>query len=247
VSVTRAAITAAAKGIAQDPGGGNALLLAAGDYDLAIAQAIEAFRSDRPNVRVVHYTVPAAGFRFILFGTGLILPTTGLDRWIDGGSQLRTVYQPYVADYDNYPLERNAWRVRREPGPLEVLELLGGTASAGTVLRLEFTAPHTVGTLAADTSILEADVNAFEVLVAAKICSAASRRYVQNTGTSTFQNESVDRRTQSDMMASRAKELLTQYGSLVGRDEQGSLPAAAIVKRFDVEPTHARARLWPRG
>ncbi len=86
---------------------------------------------------------------------------------------------------------------------------------------------------------------------AAKICEAAARRYVQNTGTSTFQSDSVDRRSQSGEMARRAKELLEQYGSIMGLGsgqggDASSVPGAAAVRRLDIAPSHHRGRLWRR-
>ncbi len=244
MSIKRSDVTTAAKQIAQDPTSGATLLLAAGDYDLAIDQAIEQFSKDRPNLRTFHYTVTAAAFRFVLLGTGTILPTTGLDRWVDGGSQLVDVFHPYTvaSQGTNKALDRNTWRVLREPS-LVVLELLVVRPSSGT-LRLEFVTPHVVdATSPTATSILEADVKAFEMLTAAKICEMAARRYVQNTGSSTFQNETVDRRTQSDIMAARAKDLIKAYNILVGKAE-GEIAAVGAVRKLLVPTTHARGRLW---
>lgn len=248
---TRESIITAARAIAQDTGADAARLLdQERDYSLAVDQAIEHFRMDRPNLRVTHYTVLAESFRFVLLGTGVILPTSGADRWIDGASALREVYHPYdTSSRENTPLDRNSYRVRREPGPKVVLELLSITPSSG-VLRLEYTAPHTVHQSdGAQTSILDGDLNAFHVLTAAKICEMTARRYVQNTGSSVFQNDSVDRRTQSDIMASRAKELMKTYGMLVGSgasdDGSGaSVSAAAAVKKMAIATQHNRGRLW---
>jgi len=246
LSVTRAQVTSSAKSIAQDPSGATKLLLADADYETAIDDAIDAFRADRPNLRIVHHTVTAAGFRFVLKGTGAILSGTGLERWVDGASQLREVFTAYdTARQDNAPLERSFWRVRREPS-LVVLELLAETAAVGSVLRLEFVSPHVVDAASAtSTSLLEGDVTAFKVLTAAKICEMAARRYVQNTGSSTFQNDSVDRRTQSDIMASRAKDLMKEYSGIVGKSS-GEAGAAAAVKKMVIPTLHGRGRLWPR-
>lgn len=243
---TRAIVTAAAKSIAQDPGSTNKLLLADGDYDTAITEAIDVFRGDRPNLRVVHYTVATAGFRFVLKGTGAILATSGLDRWIDGASQLRDVCLHYdTANQFNRSLDRTVWRVLREPN-LVLLELLADSAGVGEVLRLEFVSPHTVH--ASDptaTSLLEGDVVAFETLTAAKICEMTARRYVQNTGTSTFQTETVDRRSQSDVMAARAKDLLKAYAAMVGRSG-GEVSAASATKKMVIPTLHGRGRMWTR-
>jgi hypothetical protein len=242
VSVTRSQVIAAAKAIAQDPAT-VPLLLNDSDYDLAVDQALAQFSADRPNRRVVHYTVSAPAFRFVLQGTGAILPSTGLDRWVEGGSLMLDVYHPYdtTAQAQNVPLDRNTWRVLREP-TLVVLELLAITPSSGT-LRLEYVTPHAVDAAQASaTSIREADVKAFEILTAVKICEMAARRYVQNTGTSVFQAETVDRRSQSEVMAARAKDLLRVYHALVGKD--GEVVAAGGVRKLIVPTAHRRGRLW---
>lgn len=245
MSVARTTVTAEAKQVAQDPGGGAKLLLADPDYDLAIDQALETFKTDRPNLRIFHYTVPSAAFRFVLSGAGTILPTSGLDQWIDGGSRLEDVFHPFdITSQDNDPLDRNHWFVQREPSALVVLKLLSLTPSSG-VLRLEYVRPHVIhATDIAQSSILAGDVKAFIVLDAVKLCEMTARRYVQNTGTSTFQNETIDRRTQSDIMASRAKELMKAYNALVGKGDAGEIPGAHVIKKFEIATRHGRGRLW---
>lgn len=247
MSVTRAIVRPAAKSIAQDPSSNARLLLTdPADYDQAITDALDLFRVDRANLRVVHYTVATAGFRFVLLGTGAILATTGLNRWVDGASQLRDLYLDYsTANQNQRPLDRTQWRVVREPS-LVVLELLADSLSVGEVLRLEFVSPHVMHESdVALTSVLEGDITAIETLTAAKICQMTARRYVQNTGSSTFQNETVDRRSQSDIMAARAKELLTAYASIVGRAD-GEVPGAAATKKMVIPTLHGRGRMWIR-
>ena len=239
-----------ARRIVQDPADRKAnLLLEEVDYEECVDRAARLFGSDRPNRRIVHYTVTSSAFRFVLQGTGAILPTsqTSLDRWIEGGSAVAAVYHPYLTTAQNQePLDPNTWREVREPN-LVILELLT-IAPASGVLRIEFLRPHVVHrTDATLTSILEADIQAFATLLGAEICFAAARRYVQNTGTSTFQNETVDRRTQSDIMAARAKDLMRGYGDMVGRGSgESGVAAAGVVRRFDLTPLHGRGLLWPR-
>lgn len=247
MAIARNTLTTNAKQIAQDPSSGATILLASGDYDRAIDQALELFRTDRPNVRVYHYTVAASAFRFVLAGTGLILPSSGLDRWVDGASDLLKVWHPYdTTAMDNQPLDGNDWAVVREPGPLVVLILRDYRPSSG-VLRLEYRTPHEVhATDSAQSSILAGDVKALELLTAVKLCEMAATRYAQNTGSSAFQSESVDRRTQSDIMASRAKDLMKSYNAIVGKGGGGEVAGAAAVKKLEIQPTHGRGRLWIR-
>lgn len=113
-------------------------------FDLALAQ----YGSDKPRRRVVHHTVSASAFRFVLSGAGSLAGLTGLDAWVDGRSTLLAVYHPYdVAAAGNAPLEPEAWRVIEEPG-LTILELLELTPSSG-VLRLEFLTPPRLDAIAA--------------------------------------------------------------------------------------------------
>lgn len=79
--ITRLALKEAAKSLAQDAGPGSGatgvqlLLTDPTDYWTAIAQALALFGRDRPNLRVVDYTVPSQAFRFPLNGASSILPT----------------------------------------------------------------------------------------------------------------------------------------------------------------------------
>lgn len=244
MSVKRPDLIERAKEIAQDPFAGPSLLSAPDDYRRAVEQALEHFTQDRPNNRAFHHPVTSSTFRFVLLGTGTILPTTGLDRWVDGGSFVVDVWHPYdvTSQGTNMPMDRNFWRVLREP-TLVVLELLI-TAPSTDVLRLEYITPHVVdATNATLSSILEADVTPLQVLTASMICTMAARRYVQNTGSSTFQNETVDRRTQSDIMASRAKELMKAYDILVGK-VAGAIAGVGAVRKIVVPTRHGRGRLW---
>jgi hypothetical protein len=226
-------------------------LLLAGDYDLAIDQAIEHFKADRPNLRIYPLHRGVGAFRFVLLGTGTILPTTGLDRWVDGGSEILAVFTPYtVGAVDNVPLDANTWRAVSDPpdgsGPITVLELLDAKPSVGSVMRLEYARPHVLADDApANSSIRAGDVTAFETLLAAKICEAAARRYVQNTGSSTFQTETVDRRTQSDVMKARAKELMGTYAEIVGKPSESTIGAASV-RKMVIGTSHGRGRLWHR-
>ncbi len=243
MSTTRALVIASAKGYAQDAVA-TPLLSTESDYDLALAAALKAFDADVPNLRVIHYTVLAPAFRFVLSGVGAIL--TGLNAWVDGRSSIVKVWHPYdVTVQGQMPLDPNVWRVVREP-TVVVLELLDRTPSSG-VLRLETTNPHVVH---ADdptlSSVLAGDVDPLNLLTGIKILELAAARAAQNTGVSGFPTDSVDRRTQSDVYASRARDLKKQYDAMVGKG--GDVKAASALAELDVEATHAFGSLWhPKG
>lgn len=251
MSIKRPEAIHAAQVIAQDAGNLR-LLLNPTDYNVACDVALAHFGNDRPNHRVRHVTIGASSFVYVLGGTGTVLPTSGLDAWVNGSSEVLAVFTPYLTTTpDNVPIDPTQWSVVQDPpdgsGPITVLHLRSARPASGSVMRLEYVRPHVLDDAdAALTSILAGDVAAFETLLAAKICEAAARRYVQNTGSSAFQTESVDRRTQSDVMASRAKDLVRQYGEIVGRASDSIISAAAIQK-MSIPTSHGRGRLWNHG
>ncbi|MGE3278193.1 MAG: hypothetical protein AB7O67_24040 [Vicinamibacterales bacterium] len=244
MSATSSGIIAAAKDKAQDTGS-VPLLVGPNAYTGAMATARRLFDGHRPNRRIVHYTVATASFRFVLYGEGAIL--SGADAWAQDASSLFEVWLPYdtAARYQE-PLDESLWRIIDEPG-LVVLELLEQTAAVDDVLRLVYTSPHTIS---ADdesaTTIRSADVDAFETLLASVICETAAARYAQNTGTTNLSGDVVDRRSQADVMGSRAKALRTLYNQMigVGQEAGGSTPAASAVKDLDVDTSHRGGMLW---
>lgn len=242
MAISKADLLVAAKAIAQEKST-LPLLHETTDYDQAVALALRRFDRDVPNERTVNYTVLAAGFRFVLAGSGAIL--SGVDAWIDGRSFLRRVTHPYDAtSQSNPPIPDDEWRIVRDPAAI-VLELLQTTPTSG-VLRLEFVTPHTLhATVAASSTIPAGYVEALSVATAFEILMAFARRAVQNTGSGALPNDTVDRRTQSDIARSRAKELLESYFVLVGRSKDpADVAPASAVKDLDVPMSHAFGPLW---
>lgn len=148
--MTRYTIRENGKALAQDPAGrgltgaGVALLLSdPADYNLAILQALRIHDAERPNERIVDQVLAAAGFRFVLAGSGALSGLTGADAFVDGASAVRDVFLPWDATSQGQAaLDRNTWRVIRDPGPKTILELLADTGGVGETLRLVFTSPH---------------------------------------------------------------------------------------------------------
>ncbi len=250
MSITGAALRTKAKQLAQNGttgGTGLQLLLTdPGDYDEAILDALRVFDGDRPNKRIVDVVVATAGFRFVLFGAGAVLPA-GLDAWVDGGSRVTDVWFPYdAADQGLEPLDRNSWRQTRIPGPKEALELLADQAAVGQTMRIEYTVPHVLSENdATATSILAADQRAAITLAASLMLTLAAVKAVQNTGNTGLPNDIVDRRTQSDIFSSRAKNLRDIYASLVGGGGAGgSLGAASGFRELDAPTSYGSAPLW---
>jgi hypothetical protein len=232
-----------AQQLAQDAADHGVQLLLAypGDYDQAITHALLTYNQDRPNVRVVDHTPASAAWRFPLTGATPITGLTGVNAFVNGASALREVWAPYVADPDATPLAREAWRVQQDPAAL-VLELLQGTLAAGQVLRLAFTAPHVVTMESSTVPTHSLDVLA--LLAASLVLQLAANRAVQNTGSTGLPNDIVDRRSQSDMFRSRAKELRDQYQQIVGTRRGNGPVASSATRDLDVGPGTPLGFLW---
>lgn len=250
MSITGANLRAAARRIAQDSastsGVGVQLLLSdPADYDEAIANALVTFRNDRPNTRTLDVTLATAGFRFVLSGAGTIMPTSGVNAWVDGGSYLTDVWFPWDAAAQGSPeLDRNVWRVVRTPTG-EALELLANTAVIGQLMRLAYTTPHVLSeAVAADSSIRAADQRAIITLAASFILQFAAIKAVQNTGNTGLPNDVVDRRSQSDIFRSRSKELRELYANLVGRGDDDDLSGASGSIELDAYTSYRGPFLW---
>jgi hypothetical protein len=253
VSINRATLRDKARSIAQDAGPGNTatgiqlLLNDPGDYDLAVDQALAIFQQDRPNLRIVDYTVITSGFVFVLDGTGAILSSPNL--WVDGFSVLQAVWYPFDATVmGDSPNDPNTYRIRQLPDAIRlktVLEFLSQRPQAGQVIRLEFTAPHVLGDTPATTSVRAGDVQALATLAGSFILQLAANKLMQNTGNTGLPGDVVDRRNQSDVARSRAKELREFYNMLVGRAQVGDVQAASGFRDLDVEPSSGRGDfLW---
>lgn len=244
MAITQANLITAAKQVAQDASA-TALLLASGDYDRAVDMALPTFDADRPNKRVIHHTVAASAFRFVLSGTGALAGLTGLNAWVPGRSFVRSVWWPYDTTVQGQaPLESDEWRVLDEPS-LIILELLTSTP-ASDVLRLEFTSPHVVASDAAQTSVLLADVSALKVLVGAQIMELYAARAVQNTGSTGLSSDVVDRRSQADSARGVAKSLMARYASMVGRRPASEMGPLSAIGDMDVEFASPLGPIWPR-
>lgn len=244
MSATLDQILDAAKRIAQDSGT-TPLLGETLDYDRAVDVALLTIDQDVPNVRIVHHTVTAAAFRFILAGSGALAGLTGLDAWVRGRSVMQAVWHPYDTTIQGRaPLAEDAWVVREEPASVTALELLTITPSSD-VLRLEFTAPHAVSrSSAASTTIRAGDLVAFETLVAAVCLELFAARAVQNTGSSALQADSVNYQAESDVARRTAKMMRETYGRMVGRSNPEDLKAASAIGEMDVDASHNYGMLW---
>lgn len=244
MSVTRTEVVERARQLVQDSTTGILKDATAqfGDYDRLLDQALRVFDGDVPNNRVVHYTVAAAAFRFVLYGAGAIL--TGLDAWVDQCSTLFAVWHPYSTTIQGQsPLDENDYRVVREPS-LVVLELLTITPSAG-VLRLEYQTPHSVAVSDITLSTIPVGkVDALYTITAAMIAQAAAVRAAQNTGNTSIPSDVVDRRTQDQQYRDAARILMDRYKMIVGRRDAKDLGPASTSIDLDVQSTHMYGYLW---
>lgn len=241
MNATRQDVIAAAKVVAQDDGD---ILTGPNDYDTAMDLALRIFDLDRPNLRVVHHTVSAAAFRFVLLGTGALAGLTGLDAWIDGRSRLARVWHPYDTTVQaQEPIPSSEYRTVREPGPLVLLEFLYATPTSGT-LRLEFVRPHVLDQAdAASSSVLSSDLEALAALVGVQVLEMAAARAAKNTGSSSLPTDVVDRRTMGGEFQARARALMARYNALVGKRLGDDVAPALGVFEFDVQASTHRGFL----
>lgn len=257
MAITKAGLRTAAQAIAQDnvgaSGGTGVQLLGSstGDYDAVILLALRLFGQDVPNIRVKDCTLAAAGHLFVLAGSGAILgsdQTTDADAWVDGGSVMREVWPNYSdTDQAAVAMDANGWRVRQGPSKT-LLELLALQMAAGDVLRLVFSTPHVLHESdATKASVKAGSWDALVLLTASQILQVAATRAAQNTGNTGLPNDVVDRRSQSDVYRSRAKDLFTTYCQMVGRgtnaDGGGTTPASGF-KDLDVSSGAGGGLLW---
>lgn len=243
MSITLPALIAKAQVIAQDPVHTVPFLRQAGDYEQAVTLALLAFDADVPNRRIVHHTLTASAYRFVLSGAGALAELTGADAWVPGRSSLTRVWCPYsTTTRTQTPLDPQDWRVLDEPS-LVLLELAADSPASG-LLRLEFTRPHAVSETAASTSVRDGDVDALALLVACQILEMYAAGAIQNTGSTGFPSDVVNRQTASGEAMRRAADLRTRYKALVGVQPQADLKAAGAVFELDVQPMHGLGTLW---
>ena len=142
--------------------------------------------------------------------------------------------------------------MHREPAGVVALELLNMYGAANQVLRLEYDSPHVVNDLAADdpdaiNTILPADQIGFALMLAIVICQLAATRAVQNMGTLSLPSDLVDRRTQADMFARRAKDLRTLYEVAVGIGAADApVSGASAVAEMRGRPSWPTGFVWNR-
>lgn len=233
-----------AQQLAQDagPAGGTAsgvqlLLTYPHDYDEAVTQALRQLTIDAPTQRVVDHTLTSDGWRLPLTGASALATLVGANAFVLGSSALQEVWAPYLATLAAAPLDWASWRTRLDPGDALILELVTALRT-GDIVRLVFTAPHTL----TDTvnTVPAATMTAVAVLAASVVLQIAANKAAQNTGTTGLPNDIVDRRTQSDILRSRSKDLREQYNLLMGRSAKGiggdTVRASSGFRDLDVPP-----------
>jgi len=93
-------------------------------------------------------------------------------------------------------------------------------------------------------TVPDGDEEALAVLTGSVYLQLAAVKAAQNTGTTGLPNDLVDRRTQSDIFRSRAKELREHYNTLVGKGAAADLAPASATKDLDVPDRWGLGRLW---
>jgi hypothetical protein len=132
-----------------------------------------------------------------------------------------------------------------------VLEQRIGTPAAYGVTLLDNVADGTLGAVAPSVhtaggrnTVFDADEDALAMLTASLILEGAAVKAAQNTGNTGLPSDIVDRRTQSDIFRSRAKELRDLYASMVGAGSKADLAPASGTRDLDVPDRFGFGRLW---
>lgn len=93
-------------------------------------------------------------------------------------------------------------------------------------------------------TVPDGDEEALAILTGSVYLQLAAVKAAQNTGNTGLPNDIVDRRTQSDIFRSRAKELREHYNVLVGKGPSADLAPASATKDLDVPDRWGVGRLW---
>lgn len=132
------------------------------------------------------------------------------------------------------------------------LKLVGEIASNGGTLT-DNTADADLGDAAPSTNTaggqntIDDDESPLLVpLVASLILQMAANKAAQNTGNTHLPNDIVDRRTQSDVYAARARALRETYQILVGKAKDAVVGAHSAFGDLDTTFSDRRGFLWPR-
>lgn len=128
---------------------------------------------------------------------------------------------------------------------------VGAPASTG-VLCVDNVADGSLGAAAPSTNtagglntVNDGDAEALALLTASLILQACAARMAQNTGNSSFPTDVVDRRSQSDIFRSRAKEYRELYAGIIGgAGAGGSVAAASGFRDLDIPDRFGIGRLW---
>lgn len=90
----------------------------------------------------------------------------------------------------------------------------------------------------------EDDEEALNALAASLILQMAANKMAQNTGNTNLPNDLVDRRTQSDIFRSRARDMRELFNTLMGVGKGVEVGPASGFKDLDSEMSDGRQLLW---
>lgn len=104
--------------------------------------------------------------------------------------------------------------------------------------------PPATNTAGGQNSVLDTDEEPLAILTASMFLQMAAVKAAQNTGNSGLPNDVVDRRSQSDIFRSRAKEYRDMYAVLVGKGPASDIAPASGIRDLDVESGSGLGFLW---
>jgi len=200
----------------------------------ALAAAVVEYSRDFP--RLVVEDVTGDGGRYYELGSG-----ANLTAWEVGFSTVLAIdYPAEGVSEDEAPnwLEREDWEIYRV-GETRYLYFPSHTPSSSETARVHYTVRYALSDGSYNTP--DAHFEAIATLAGAIACQWMAIHYGQSSE-STIAADVVDRRSKSDIYASRARELRTQYAALMGIG--GEVAPALAIEDLDMGPAQGRDFLF---
>lgn len=178
-----------------------------------LVAALARYSIDRPREVVVDVT--ADGTRYTALPAG----------FIDGSSLLVRVERQEAPDF--YACDPRTYALYRAPTGLTLRWLDGTEPAAAATVRIAYTAGRALGTLATDTTVLDADFYALCDLAVSLCCAALAQKYAR-TAEPLLNSGVVAYRTKAQEWDGRATAYRTAYREHMG-SSAGTAPAGAAV------------------
>lgn len=184
----------------------------------AFRQALTRYSRDVPRRFVEDFTGDGTAFQFTFTGPFVTHQSAVLAVEYPAGER-----PPAILDPNDYELYESATDTMS-------LSLWNHTPGSGETVRVTYTVPHTIEDLDTATATTVRSVHEQGVLALAVsiMLRQLANRFLHEQESSLFDADAVDRRSKSDVAASRARDYLNLYQEIVGVAD-GVAPAMVSV------------------